>query len=279
VRATLFAIASALWALLPVPTWAAERVSLPADGLTLSGELFRPAGPGPFPAVVALHGCSGLYNRNGSLNPRHADWGERLARAGFIVLLPDSFGSRGLGSQCSVHDREVRPSAERVSDALSAKTYLQARSDVKGEAVSLLGWSNGGSAVLYATSSERRARKGPDFARAVAFYPGCRVPLQSGRWTARFPLLILIGAEDSWTPAQPCEDLAREAQSRGEPVSITVYPHAVHDFDHPNLSPRERAGLAYTGDNTGVARVGTDPDARADAISRVPQFLLARAGR
>jgi dienelactone hydrolase len=252
---------------------ASERVSFPGDGVALSGELFRPAGPGPFPAVVALHGCSGLNSPDGRLNPRHADWGERLAKAGFLVLLPDSFGSRGLGSQCSVRERTVRPSRERVGDAESAKAYLQGRADVKAEAVSLLGWSNGGSVVLYGVGAERRVGGGPDFARAVAFYPGCRVPLERGRWRARLPLLILIGGEDNWTPAEPCEDLAGEAQSRGEPVSIKVYPNAVHDFDHPNLQPRTRTGLAYTGDGTGVARIGTDPRARVDAIDRVSSFL------
>ena len=55
--------------------------------------------------------------------------------------------------------------------------------------------------------------------------------------------------------------------------TMTAPGNAVHDLDHPNLQPRERTGLAYTGDGTGVARIGTDPRARADAIARVSKFL------
>src|SRR5690348_2437235 len=42
------------------------KVTFPGDqGLTLEGFLYRPEGPGPFPAVVALHGCSGLTGKDG----------------------------------------------------------------------------------------------------------------------------------------------------------------------------------------------------------------------
>src|SRR5262249_32250032 len=73
---------------------AAETVSFPGKDVTLNAILHRPAGAGPFPAVVALHGCAGLFGKDGGLAPRHADWAERLAAEGFIVLFPDSFGSR-----------------------------------------------------------------------------------------------------------------------------------------------------------------------------------------
>ena len=107
-------------------------------------------------------------------------------------------------------DRVTRPSRERVADAIAAKAYLQSRADVKPAAVSLLGWSNGGSTVLYAVDPRRRPQDGkPDFAKAVAFYPGCATPAESGRWQTRLPLLILIGAADDWTPAKPCSELVK----------------------------------------------------------------------
>lgn len=256
-------------------TCRAEIVGMPADGITLRGELLRPAGAGPFPAVVAMHGCDGLYERGKTaMSPRHRDWAERLAAAGYVVVLPDSFGSRGLGPQCRVSEREVRPSRERVSDALAAKAYLQSRADVKPGAVSLLGWSNGGSTVLYAVEPRRAAKDGkPDFAAAIAFYPGCRVPMETGRWRARLPLLILIGGADDWTPPQPCAALAKAAAAQGDRVSIHVYPGAYHSFDHPNLPVRVVKGLAYTARGTGSAHTGTDPAARADSLMRVPAFL------
>ena len=69
--------------MLGVAPSAAESVTFSGDGLTLSGVLYRPAGGGPFPAVVALHGCAGLFGTSGAVSPRHADWGERLAQQGF----------------------------------------------------------------------------------------------------------------------------------------------------------------------------------------------------
>jgi dienelactone hydrolase len=253
---------------------AAERVTFAGDDLMLRAILYRPDRSGPFPAVIALHGCAGLYGRDGSLSPRHADWAERLVAAGFIVLFPDSFGSRGAESQCKTDDRVTRPSKERVDDALAAKAYLQSRPDVKADPVSLLGWSNGGSTVLYAVEPRNRPRDGkPDFARAVAFYPGCRAPAEQNHWHARLPLLILIGAADDWTPAAPCQSLAANAAAEREPVSMEIYPGAYHDFDHPNLSIKSHSDLAYTGDGSGQAHTGTDPAARRDALVRVPAFL------
>ncbi|MFB0492977.1 dienelactone hydrolase [Methylobacterium sp. OAE515] len=262
-----------MWALLSSSAWAqATDVTFHGpQGVELHGVQYRPGGAGPFPAVVALHGCGGLYDRSGVLNARHADWGERLAAQGFLVLFPDSFGSRGLGSQCSTIGRAIRPGRERAADAEAAKAYLQARPDVRPTAVSLLGWSNGGSTVLYAAGA-RVADGRPPFARAVAFYPGCRALAERG-WHDRVPLQILVGGADDWTGAAACQNLAAAAQARGEPVAITVYPGAYHDFDHPALPIRERRGLAHTVAGDGVAHVGTDPAAREDALIRVPAFL------
>jgi dienelactone hydrolase len=244
------------------------------QGRALQGELFRPEGPGPFPAIVALHGCAGLYGRRGDLSPRHADWAERLVAQGYLVLFPDSFGSRGAGPQCKTAERVTRPAKERMADAIAARTYLQSRADVKPNAISLLGWSNGGSTVLYAVArAPSKTDTKSDFAAAVAFYPGCRLPLQHGDWHARIPLLILIGASDDWTPAKPCQALAQGARATGEPVSIAVYPDAYHDFDHPKLAVHETAGLAFTADGEGAAHSGTNAAARADALSRVPAFF------
>jgi dienelactone hydrolase len=74
----------------PAHTAAAEVVTFAGDEVTLQAFLYRPAGPGPFPAVVALHGCAGLYGRDASLSPRHVAWAERLTAKGFAVLFPDS---------------------------------------------------------------------------------------------------------------------------------------------------------------------------------------------
>src|SRR5262245_17353733 len=118
VAASVMAVAGA------VPVEAAETVTFPGNSVTLTGVLYHPEGSGPFPAVVALHGCGGVNGRSGSLSARHADWADRLVAAGFIVLFPDSFGSRGAtGQQCTTRDRVTRPSRERVGDANAARSF------------------------------------------------------------------------------------------------------------------------------------------------------------
>jgi dienelactone hydrolase len=129
-----------------------------ADGVTLQGFVYAPAGSGPFPAVVAMHGCSGLTDKNGQPSQRHADWGTRLAAQGFLVLFPDSYGSRGLGPQCKISDRDISPAKERPLDAKAALAYLVVRSDVKADAVSLMGWSNGGSTTSTRSNPSGRRR-------------------------------------------------------------------------------------------------------------------------
>jgi dienelactone hydrolase len=68
---------------------APASVRIAGPDLVLDAMLYRPHGDGPFPAVVALHGCAGL-GKNG-IAERYRDWAERLSVL-IAVLLPDSFG-------------------------------------------------------------------------------------------------------------------------------------------------------------------------------------------
>jgi len=269
------AVIIALLTLTQAAAAAPELVEIPEGSLKLKAYLYRPAGDGPFPAVVALHGCAGLAGRSGPVAGRYRDWGERLASAGFVVLFPDSFGSRGLSSQCSVRERSVRTARERVADAVAARHWLQSHGWVVAKHVSLLGWQNGGGAALWTV--RRRARPGagegsPDFRSAVALYPGCR-QLRQTEWSARVPTLVLVGAADDWGPASLCEQMVAGARGRSAQAQIVVYPGAYAEFDHPNKPVGQLNGLAFSADGSGRAHSGTNPAARADAIKRVPQWL------
>jgi dienelactone hydrolase len=253
---------------------AAEPVDIVDGGTTLKGVLYRPAGAGPFPSVVALHGCGGLLNSSGKIVTRFADWGDRLTAAGLAVLFADSFGSRGLANQCRVRERRVRSSRERVADAYAARRWLQGQEWVIKNRVSLMGWSNGAMATLWGVRPRAAARDGgPDFRSAVAFYPGCR-RLGDAAWSARIPTLIMIGKADDWTPAAACEQMVAGARGRSARATLITYPGAYHEFDRPNYSLRMLSGLAYSADGSGHAHVGTNPAGRADALKRVPQWLM-----
>ncbi|HEY6254962.1 MAG TPA: dienelactone hydrolase family protein [Xanthobacteraceae bacterium] len=253
---------------------AAEQVDIPQADITLHGVLFRPEGAGPFPSVVALHGCESLMDRAGKLAPIFDAWGERLAAAGLAVVFPDSFGSRGLRTQCRVVERKVRSEHERVADANAARHWLQGQPWAIKDRVSLAGWASGGMTSLWAVRPRTLPHDGtPDFRSAVALYPGCR-RLGELAWSARVPTLILIGKADDWTAAAACEQMVAGAHGRSALASLVVYPGAYHEFDRPDYPLRELTGLANTADGTGKAHIGTNAAARADALMRVPEWLV-----
>jgi dienelactone hydrolase len=141
----------------------------------------------PFPAVIGLHGCGGLSGGTVAATGRYPDWGQRLANAGFMVLFSNSYGSRGLPSQCRGPARGIRVDRERVVDADTARRWLQSQAWVTAERISLLGWSNGAIAILWVVRpSAAAADNGADFCAAITFYPGYR-RLAETAWIARVP--------------------------------------------------------------------------------------------
>jgi dienelactone hydrolase len=243
-----------------------QHVRIPeAGGVTLDAALVHPAGPIRAPAIVALHGCGGPVPN------RDSQWAETLAAEGHIVLFPDSFGSRGLGPQCRVKRREVEPSGARRQDAIEAARWLTDQPGTPGGGIVLLGWSNGGGTVLF-TAAEAPDLPPHLFSRFVAFYPGCETELRSKTWKPAGPLMILVGANDDWTPAAPCQALAEKFPAEITPI---VYPDAWHDFDRPDRPVRALRGLATPPSGTGVAHAGTNEVARMDALRRVPAFIDA----
>jgi len=239
----------------------------------LKGLIYRPEGNGPFPAIVALHGCDGLADPKAAIVRRYADWGERLAAGGFVVLFPDSFAARGIGPQCGAGQRSLRSGRERVADAAAARRFLQAQTYVAADRISLIGWANGAVAALWAVrpGGIKKDAK-PDFRSAVAFFPGCS-RLRDTAWSARLPTLILIGAKDDWTPASTCEQMVADARGRTARTNIIVYPGAYHDFDHPDLPLQQRTNVAFSSGPAGRVHIGTDIAARADALKRVPEWI------
>ena len=95
-------------------TAGSQTVQISGDNVTLRAELALPSGPARAPAVVLLHGCGGPFAA------RDGQWRKLLVAAGHPVLLPDSFGSRGLGSQCRTPSRQVTPGRARRGDAIAA---------------------------------------------------------------------------------------------------------------------------------------------------------------
>jgi dienelactone hydrolase len=257
------------------------------DGATnLTAYLSRPEGDAPRPALVLMHGCSGLVDSKGRIMGLYRAWMRALVVQGYSVLAVDSATSRGFGQTCSAGPERITMSRDRPRDAYAALQYLQAQPFVQADRVGLMGWSQGGGIVLLSINDKsigRPAALAHEFRAAVAFYPGaCSERLQSKPftqvepqgWTTPVPLLVLIGEADTWTPFPPCEAFLNNAKARGNPIELKSYLAAVHAFDAPNLARRELP--QYRSGDGPVPVIATDHEARTDAFARVLEFLKLR---
>lgn len=119
-----------------------ERVTYRYRGREAGGDLYRPAGPGPYPGFVFALGVSPA----GLDDPRVVRFGQTLARAGFIVLIPDSPDLR--------RDR-VLP--EEIDGLVTAFQLLQQRPEADRHRLGLVGVSVGGGLALIAAADPRIA--------------------------------------------------------------------------------------------------------------------------
>lgn len=230
-----------------------------ADGIKLSAQVFKPAGDGPFPAVVAMHGCAGMY-RDGALSSNLVEWTKTLAAAGFVTVAVDSLTPRGLKSVCTAKDGELRGPV-RAQDAFGAATWLASQPYVAKNKIGLLGWSHGGGATLAAATLS--TRPAVEFATAVAFYPPCK-PYLDANAKPKIKLTILHGAADDWTPAAPCEAFAK-----ANTIELVSYPGAYHNFDWPKLPITKLQGVGPAG----AATIGTNEAARKASMEKTIAIL------
>jgi dienelactone hydrolase len=244
------------------------QVDIPRDDGILHGLLYKPDGNGPFAAVIAVHGCSGLIGHGGQILPRYRDWVDRLLKAGNAVLFPDSSGPGNAGSQCHVRDHKVFARRHRVADIRAAQQWLLHQPWVVHDHIGLLGWADGASAVLWAVRPQLAlAAWHDDFRSAVAFYPDCRRSSRLG-WSARVPTLVLTGADDLRSPGA-CRQMVDNARGRSALARIVVYPGVHHDVDRANASlhPPENAPAH------GHGHVVINPAIRADSLKRAAAWL------
>lgn len=260
------------------------------DGRTrLIAHLFRPPGDEPRPAIVMMHGCSGLLNNKGRFIALYRAWARTLLEKGYVMLVVDSAKSRGFGQTCSPGEARRTMLRDRPKDAYAALQYLQAQPFVRADRIALAGWSQGGGIVLLTINDHSIGRPeglANDFAAAVAFYPGsCSETYQSQPytrvpphgWTSRVPLLVLFGEDDVWTELKPCQAFLSEAKARGNDIELKTYAHAVHAFDAPNLTRRELP--EYTQADGRIPVIATNKEAREDALVRVPAYLAEKLGK
>lgn len=225
------------------------------ETILLTGELYRPDRNDPAPAIVLMHGCAGIWSL------QH-EWAKRLQAWGYVALVLDSFGPRGLDAICNELNAGIShkgSARERSFDAYMAHRFLSTLDFVDSQHIGLIGWSHGGGVALRVATGLVNTTiinyTGRQFQSVVAFYPW-----YSSVGKIRVPLIILIGDADDVGPASLCQGLAFGQQF----VDLVVYPNAGHSFDGTELGEGEKRYGMF---------LRYDPEATADAVKRVQAFF------
>ena len=245
------------------------------DGKDLGGRLYQPEGSGPFPALIALHGAGGIF-------PYQLWWAKEISKKGFVVLFIDSYCTRGY---LCVHDtddndprrkkimqawQKVSP-RQRVMDAVGGYMFLSQKSNVKNDAIGLIGWSWGGSSALFALKVARRfSLPNGGFKGTITFYPNLKHLKGNPQWTRTGPIgqptLILYGKDDVLESVESYKELMAEENSAL--VSVVGYAGATRKFDE--LGDLRTKSHPSAGEFTKAFHSSSFED----AVKKVDEFLV-----
>lgn len=194
---------------------------------TVGGELRIAQGSGKLPAVILVHGSSGI-------GPGIELWTHELNGMGISTFVIDGFTGRGLVTVGS--DQAKLGRLNLALDAYRALAILARHPRVDPQRIVLMGFSRGGQAALYA--SVRRFdrmwnKSGVRFAAFIAFYPDCMTTFQADIEVMPVPVRIYHGMADDYHPIAPCREYVSRLRSIGQDVVITEYAQVHHGFDDP----------------------------------------------
>jgi dienelactone hydrolase len=242
-------------------------------GLERRMTLLKPEGRGPFPAIVMVHQCAGL-NAAVMANAREA------VAQNYVVLMIDSFSSRGVTTVCYGPKMGVN-FFRGARDALQAAEHLRTQPYVDAKRIAMVGFSWGAIVGLLASSQHYASalKAGPGFAAVASFYPGCftitpqngRPPFELVNADIKRPLLVLMGEDDTETPAPECVSKLEAVKRAGAPVEWHVYPQTTHCWDCRALDGRTKTDVRGH-----HVEYRFSPEATGDSRRRLFEFL-ARA--
>lgn len=183
-----------------------QLVYIKIDNGFLRGRLYIPEGEGPFPGVVVMHGCTGLWENavEGDMKAPYDTWAEIFhSQEKYVALFVDSYVARNIDEFCGIEppaDFNCSPVFVRNRDAYAGLEFLRDIDQVIDNKIGILGFSHGGTATLNAVVDYDYVKKANEtlwkqykngwydyddgvrapmaapqeggFAVAVAYYPG-----------------------------------------------------------------------------------------------------------
>lgn len=226
---------------------------VPGMSQDLKAILAVPAGAGPWPAVVLVHEAFGLTD----VMRRQVI---RVARAGYIAIMPDLFSDGGARRCLIATFRAIAARDGRAfADVEAARRLVLARADCTGR-VGLLGFCMGGGFALAAASGRHFDVVSANYGRP----PGDVNEALAGAC----PIVGSYGARDRSMRGAP-EKLELALTAAGVDHDIKEYPTAGHSF----LNDADTGPRAIRPITRRILGAGPDPIAAADAWARIEHFF------
>ncbi len=165
-----------------------EPVRFTADGIELAGELRRPPGVGPFPALAFTGPFTGVKDQV------VRTYAERLTTAGFITL---TFDHRGFGQSGGRRGHE--DSQGKLSDLRAAVGRLSDHPDADADRIGVVGICLGGGYAVRAAAVDPRIKAVTGI--AGAYNSPSWIAGQMGPDAYRTALVSFIEHYDEYLPA------------------------------------------------------------------------------
>jgi carboxymethylenebutenolidase len=215
-----------------------DWTSIAVDGGAMDIYLDRPAGGGPWPAVVLTYHREGIDDFTKFVARRYAE-------AGYLVAVPEV--SHRIPASVPAHDRKQHlRDREIVGDIAATVAYLKSRADVVANRLAIAGHCMGGHILFVAACAL------PDFSCAVACYPTGMFESWGGGATPfdqlsglTCPVIGFFGNEDRNPSPQDADKIDAELTRLRIAHAFHHYPGAGHGFQRPTKeAPAIRAAQA-----------------------------------
>jgi carboxymethylenebutenolidase len=219
-----------------------KPVSYKSGDETVHGLLYKPAGQGPFPAIIVIHEYWGL-------NDWVKEQASKLSDEGYEALAIDLYRGKVATTPDMAHElmRGV-PDDRAKRDLHAAFEFLQSQPDVKKNRIGSIGWCMGGGYSLDVALQE------PTLAADVINY-GHLATDSAILKKINAPVLGSFGGQDRGITPDDVHGFEAAMKQLGKKVEIKIYDDAGHAFENPNNKEGYRA------------------DDAADAWKRTTSFL------